>query len=187
MYRTVIKLDKRKNRRELFDRNMMHKFVLRFFEGGRAKNDVLFQVIEEEDVYVVIQSNKKPEDLKNIDVKRIEKIDEGIASVQTGDVLQFTGELACMKKRKGKEIRPSGINERLTWTAEKAEENGFKIISFYSAERSYAKMMRKKEVFIPSSIYRGLLQVTDAEKFRNALKNGVGTYKAFGCGMLTVR
>lgn len=187
MYRTVIKLDKRKNKKEIADRNMMHKFVLRFFEGGRAEANVLFQVIEEADFYIVIQSNNKPENLKNIDVERIEKIDDGIASVQAGDILQFTGELACMKKRDGKEIRPSGTAERLAWTAEKAEKNGFTIITYYSLEPSNAKMMRKKEVHIPSSIYKGVLQVTDADKFRKILKNGIGTYKAFGCGMLTVR
>lgn len=187
MYRTVIKLDEIKNRRELSDRNMMHKFVLRFFEGGRAENDVLFQVIEDTDSYVVIQSDKKPENLKNVDVERIEKIDDGIATVQTGAIMQFTGELACMKKRSGKEIHPSNTAERLAWTAEKAERNGFRIISCYSLQPSNAKMMREKEVLIPSSIYRGVLQVTDAEKFKKALKNGIGTYKSFGCGMLTVR
>lgn len=187
MYRTVIKLDERKNRRELTDRNMMHKFVLRFFEGGRAENDVLFQVIENDGFYVVVQSDKKPENIENTDVERIEKIDDGIATVQTGAIFQFTGELACMKKRDGKEIRPSGINERLAWTAEKAERNGFRIISCYSLQPSNAKMIRDKKVIIPSTIFRGLLQVTDAEKFRNALKNGIGTYKAFGCGMITVR
>lgn len=187
MYRTVIKLDERKNQRELADRNMMHKFVLRFFEGGRAENGVLFQVIEDIDFYVVIQSDKKPENIENTDVERIEEIDEGIASVQTGDILQFTGELACMKKRSGKEIRPSNTAERLAWTAEKAERNGFRIISFYSAESPGAKMIRDRKVNIPSTIFRGLLQVTDTEKFRKALKNGIGTYRSFGCGMLTVR
>lgn len=187
MYRTVIKLDRRKNRKEIADRNMMHKFVLRFFEGGRAENDVLFQVIEDTDFYVVIQSDKKPENLKNVDVERIEKIDDGIATVQTGVIMQFTGELACMKKRSGKEIRPSNTAERLAWTAEKAERNGFRIISFYSAESSAAKMTRDRKVNIPSTVFRGLLQVTDAEKFRKALRSGIGTYKSFGCGMLTVR
>lgn len=187
MYRTVIKLDKERNRRELADRNMMHKFVLRFFEGGRAENGVLFQVIEDIDFYVVIQSDKKPENLKNVDVERIEKIDNGIASVRAGDILQFTGELACMKKRSGKEIRPSNTAERLAWTAEKAERNGFRIISCYSLQPSNAKMIRDRKVIIPSTIFRGLLQVTDAEKFKKTLKNGIGTYKAFGCGMITIR
>jgi CRISPR system Cascade subunit CasE len=120
-------------------------------------------------------------------VKRIEEIAEGIASVQTGDILQFTGELACMKKRSGKEIRPSNTAERLAWTAEKAERNGFKIITYYSLQPSNAKMIRDKKVIIPSTIFRGLLQVTDAEKFKKTLRNGIGTYRSFGCGMLTVR
>ena len=34
--------------------------------------------------------------------------------------------------------------------------------------------------------YEGILTVTDAEAFRNALVKGIGREKAFGMGMLTV-
>ena len=35
-------------------------------------------------------------------------------------------------------------------------------------------------------IFEGVLQVTDAEKFRESLKTGIGTGKAYGFGLMSV-
>lgn len=35
--------------------------------------------------------------------------------------------------------------------------------------------------------FTGELQITDAEKFRHTLFNGLGRAKAFGCGLLMVK
>lgn len=41
-------------------------------------------------------------------------------------------------------------------------------------------------VSIEVATYEGLLTVTDAERFRRSLLNGIGKAKAYGCGLLTL-
>jgi len=37
-----------------------------------------------------------------------------------------------------------------------------------------------------AATFEGILEVTDAEKFRQSLKQGIGTGKAYGFGLLSV-
>ena len=37
-----------------------------------------------------------------------------------------------------------------------------------------------------SVVFEGVLTVTDADAFRNALVNGIGREKAYGMGLLTI-
>jgi CRISPR system Cascade subunit CasE len=45
---------------------------------------------------------------------------------------------------------------------------------------------KRNRVQIKTALYEGVLLVTDAERFRDTLKCGVGREKAYGCGLMTV-
>jgi CRISPR system Cascade subunit CasE len=75
---------------------------------------------------------------------------------------------------------------------ERCEKNGFCVgeddflVTKSSWQRFYKGKERRKPVSILAVTYEGILKVTDAERFRGALTNGLGRGKAFGMGMLTV-
>jgi CRISPR system Cascade subunit CasE len=75
---------------------------------------------------------------------------------------------------------------------EKGEKCGFSVKDddFFVMEscwqRFYKGAQRKKPVTLLAVTYEGILKVTDAEKFRQTLTDGIGRGKAFGMGMLTV-
>ena len=78
------------------------------------------------------------------------------------------------------------------WLKKQAEKNGFSLKDeewLVTGSRWYVfrknRSMRDK-VKMLAAVYEGVLTVTDAEAFRNALIKGIGREKAFGMGMLTV-
>lgn len=89
------------------------------------------------------------------------------------------------------------------WLLERCEPNGFIIPdlpvddeaaplgkAFSVTNRTTWHFRRNAErgrnVTVQSVSYEGVLEVVDEEKFRDALINGIGSGKAYGCGMLTV-
>ena len=78
---------------------------------------------------------------------------------------------------------------------DKAARNGFEVklgefeISkidkeyFMHTDKGETKKSRK---YIVSATYEGILTIIDLEKFKNALVNGIGKKKAYGCGFLTI-
>ena len=87
-------------------------------------------------------------------------------------------------------------NDKLNeFLIDKAPRNGFEVkpyefeISkidkeyFMHTDKDETKKSRKD---IVSATYEGMLTITDLEKFKNVLINGIGKKKAYGCGFLTI-
>jgi len=77
------------------------------------------------------------------------------------------------------------------WLMERAEGLGFKLEpGSFDVMSDEMLMFRKgnstKTVSIRSVTFEGVLTVTDADKLRDALKNGIGRGKAYGCGLMTL-
>ncbi len=90
----------------------------------------------------------------------------------------------------------------LKWLTSRAEHSGFSIkdsairIDGYQPHTSGIKgggikskgsKRGKKEIRYSTMDYRGVLTVTDPEKFNKTLMQGTGKAKAFGCGLMLIR
>ena len=80
----------------------------------------------------------------------------------------------------------------MAWLIRQGEQHGFKVTedSFAITGSQWYRFMKgngvRKEVKLLAVTYEGLLTVTDAEKFRAVLQNGLGREKAYGMGLMTV-
>ncbi len=78
------------------------------------------------------------------------------------------------------------------WLLKRSETGGFSFddssvrIDGYQPNTSGRKR-GKKEIRYNTMDFRGILTVTDAEKFSNTLMQGLGKAKAFGCGFMLIR
>jgi CRISPR system Cascade subunit CasE len=78
------------------------------------------------------------------------------------------------------------------WLATKGEASGFSVeeeavrADGY-VQRRFRKRKGRYEISISTLDYTGVLTVTDPERFKAALYNGIGPAKGFGCGMMMVR
>lgn len=157
--------------------------------------------------YLLVLSENKP-DLAKLEKYGLESsaefktYDEFLESLKEGMRAKFKIKLNTVRaykdeKNSNKRGRIMPVpNEKLNeFLIDKATRNGFEVklgefeISkidkeyFMHTDKGEEKKSRKNLV---SATYEGLLTITDLEKFKIALINGIGKKKAYGCGFLTI-
>lgn len=157
--------------------------------------------------YLIILSEYIPdkEKLEKYGVEstaEVKDYDEFLASLKEGIRAKFRIKLNTVIAKIDKEnstkrgrIMPVP-NEKLNgFLVDKAQRNGFEVKTdefgiskidkeyFMNFDKEDKKKSRKN---IVSATYEGMLTITDLEKFKVALVNGIGKKKAYGCGFLTI-
>ncbi len=92
--------------------------------------------------------------------------------------------------RRGKVYPEMTIEQQMDYFEKKAEKSGFEVMDgeygITARERDVLRKERQRLIKVSKVTYEGLLTVTDEDTFRDALKNGIGREKAYGCGLITV-
>lgn len=83
----------------------------------------------------------------------------------------------------GKRVPVRGDEARIHWLRRRSEKSGFSIVDV-SVREVAAQGAR---VRLAGATFDGVLEVTDADTFRQSLATGIGPAKAFGFGLLSVR
>jgi len=74
------------------------------------------------------------------------------------------------------------------WLARQGERRGFEIVSVRADNYRQARLgARSRNIQFSTLDFTGLLRVTEPDAFANALCKGIGSAKAFGCGLMLVR
>lgn len=110
-------------------------------------------------------------------------------------------------EKRGKIVAHRTVAHQLAWLEDQAQKHGFRLaeresegVDISSGEvitgtvptaqvaRGETVRFKRGQHTVTLSIvsFDGLLEVTDAEAFRSALRSGIGPARAYGCGMLTV-
>lgn len=157
--------------------------------------------------YLLVLSENKP------DIEKIEKYglessaeiktyDGFLDSLEEGMRAKFKIKLNTVRAYKDEKnptkrgrIMPVPSDKLNEFLIDKATRNGFEVkpgdffISnidkeyFMHTDKGETKKSRKD---IVSATYEGILTITDLEKFKASLINGIGKKKAYGCGFLTI-
>lgn len=100
------------------------------------------------------------------------------------------------KIRRRVELRTD--EEKIGWLKRKGEDAGFQLTDVRikeAVENAVAHSLSKqfgqsgrddKKMTFGAVVFEGVLQVTDAEKFRESLRTGIGTGKAYGFGLMSI-
>ena len=100
------------------------------------------------------------------------------------------------KIRRRVELRTD--EEKINWLKRKGEDAGFQLTdvqiketvenaAVHSSSKQFGRRGRDdKKMTFGAVVFEGVLQVTNAEKFRESLKIGIGTGKAYGFGLMSV-
>lgn len=185
----------------LWNMDNLHKAVMKMFSENRSKENVLFMILEEKSefsrknrVCLVIQSDHAPQNIPG-DLKLLHSKDctERFSSIQNGDIVQFYGMFEPSKRSrnasKSKNARISIDNPaaRMEWLIRKFQEAGnFIGINEKSRQKVYVK---KNSGDIHESNLYGYecrLHITNAEKFRELVQQGIGRSKAYGGAMCLI-
>ena len=105
---------------------------------------------------------------------------------------------------KGRRHRSDGIvgkvqghvtaSQQLQWLVDRSVVHGFRILEDEYGQPNVVVKERHKEQFkrggatvtLVTAVFEGRLEVIDTKLFRDALCEGIGRAKGFGCGLLTI-
>ncbi len=143
---------------------------------------------------------------------QVKDVGEAYAALQTGAVLRFRMRANPTKRlgnsveaeqpgKKGKRVALLKEEERFAWLERKAEAAGFRLCTIQSSDagvpavdvrpgdnvlgRRAAGESWARLVF-GSVLFEGVLEVADADRLRAALREGIGSGKAYGFGLLSI-
>jgi CRISPR system Cascade subunit CasE len=91
--------------------------------------------------------------------------------------------------KNGRRVPLRSRDELVAWIKRKGEQGGFQI-----EEKSLRTLRQGTEYFTRKELrglhnaveFQGILEVTDAQKFRESFEKGIGSAKAFGFGLLVL-
>jgi CRISPR system Cascade subunit CasE len=136
------------------------------------------------------------------------RVDESYARIVTGQDLLFrlranpTRRINARnadepERWRGKRVELRREEDQIAWLVRKGEAAGFHLLgaranagvadlrTTRTAERVYGRSDTRRMTF-GSVVFEGRLRVMDAERFRQALAEGIGSGKAFGFGLLSI-
>ncbi len=100
------------------------------------------------------------------------------------------------KRRHGRREPLRTSEEQIEWLQRKGQAGGFRLLSVRLSDavsdiRVIPDIVRAKKndlkMTFSSIVFEGRLSVTDANQFRETLINGIGSAKAYGFGLLSIR
>lgn len=204
--RLILNLRYRQVRTDLARPYELHRTLLRAFPDHLADGEerLLFRVeadSRQPDPVVLVQSqllpdwDKLPEEYLATDLGDLNPaVKPYRLQFRAGQVLSFRL-VANPTKRLSKSL-PRGIDkskrvglykqeEQLDWLARKGEQHGFRILTA-TASRQERSEDRSNQLTLLAVQFDGLLGVTDADAIAAAVASGIGSAKAFGCGLLSL-
>ena len=99
----------------------------------------------------------------------------------------------CRFRKEGKEspeeLRHAMDGSAVKWLADRSKGCGFQLATTpqVSGYRQHQWQRKRHRIRFSSVDYEGVITVTDPDKMRTVLFDGVGRSRAFGCGMIMVR
>lgn len=171
-------------------------------KGIRSRKLWRIDRIANED-YLLIVSKDKP-DLALLDrhgvpgTAKTLNYDIFLDSLEVGQRLQFKTTLTPTKsvftgdsnQSRGKIFHLKTKDEQKEYLVDRAEKNGFSVttddIMITKTQYGLKKVKGDNKYYAYQVTYDGHLTITDVDKFKDVLVNGLGRNKAYGCGLMTV-
>jgi CRISPR system Cascade subunit CasE len=212
---TVIPMNMRSRdvRADLADSQRLHMRMMQMFnDTQRDTNRVLYRVEGMDAPVVIVQAEARPNtavlpsDYTRAAIRVRDDLAQAFSSIQNGQRLYFrlranvTKKLATQQQSNGKRVAITDAGEQVAWLLRKGQQAGFVVLSDPFAIDGYAMTVIdegkshgvKRNHTTPNKLthvgvrYEGTLEVIDASLFADALRNGIGSAKAYGFGLLSV-
>jgi CRISPR system Cascade subunit CasE len=188
----------RQVRREAAEPYEMHRTLMRAFGPREDAGRVLFRLDAPRDggpLALLVQSRSEPDWSHHaaladylLEPPDKKSFDPGFA---TGQVLRFRLRANPTVKRDGKRLGLLKEEEQLAWLSRKGEAGGFKVLGAAAVEEGFRGGRKddgehRHRLTHLAVRFDGVLKVTDAGRLLETVRDGVGSGKAFGFGLLSL-
>lgn len=158
--------------------------ILNFNENTFIENDRTFRFS------LRANPSKKIKDHRSFFKNELEGITDEIEIKRKIETLSNALQKNDWEKVKSKKIGIYKETEQIEWLHRKGNQSGFQIINLQLDKGNKEKIKKKTDGKIIHELdlfyvtFSGILRVTDSESFKRAYSQGIGSGKAFGCGLL---
>jgi CRISPR-associated protein Cas6/Cse3/CasE subtype I-E len=121
--------------------------------------------------------------------KPVDAVQRPVREVKTSDVIAFELRASCGKKTKGRHRYwpVSDWKPRHDWLDRQGERHGFSIITVHASAGMLLIEKAGRKFTVDRTDFVGVLKVTDLERFKRAIAEGIGgKAKAFGFGLIQI-
>lgn len=203
MYLSRLTLDLRQRavQRSLEDPYRLHQAILRAFPpdaaGGGGR--VLFRVEPEQGdarARILVQSELRPDWMspslqERLPLTRVEAPKEFAPSLKRGQLLRFRLRANPTRRSQGRRLPVLGEEPQIAWLRRKLEEGGFELVAARRHDEgmrggSQRRGEKVQRLTFVSVLYDGVARAVDTAAAEATLRNGVGSAKAFGFGLLSL-
>lgn len=198
----------RQVQRETADPYQLHRTIMKAFGPKRDQAGVLHRLDIQQRTQLLtllVQSQDEPDwrwlydrnyllpidPLTGLDNPAIKQVS---LPLHAGQLLRFRlrANPTIKKKREGKHSNRVPLvreESQIAWLKRKADQNGFNLLDTSVSDQN-RQTSRKRDGRPPLTLFTvqfdGRLQIADEGKFQQAMRNGIGPAKAFGCGLLSI-
>jgi len=185
---------------EIEDAYKLHQRVLSLFPVGTTASQRILYRFDAEPRQIIIQSqtppmlDRLPKDyalplmdcpvntLLNPHSKKFR------ATFKRGGIYRFRLRANPTIKKGGKRIPITAETDNTNWLHRKSELGGFSVFSVDSLVREsvITGIRGRNKITFNSTLFEGLLMVSDVKKFTSTFLGGLGGGKSFGFGMLSL-
>ena len=186
-------------RQALSDCQKMHRLVSGLFDAARQDGDILYRtnmVADQLHLYLYASVPVTEETKKRYQVSQRD-LAPWLERLRAGQYLKFDLIASPSKKvsvdgqKNSRRRILRDPAERQAWLERKAEQSGFMICQVMEQEQLHVSGKHHADkggtMYHDAYHYQGVLRITDTDVFRNALRKGIGSGKAYGFGMMMVR
>lgn len=177
----------------------MHRNVQKYFDKERKDLNILYQFCDTGNIPAVyVQSDVPPKETEDtirngMRIVYCRDMAESMKKLRNGQYCRFNLVATPTKtdpdpERKYKNPPRHRLykdEDLAAWINRKAEAGGFEIVQMDTRDVGSRKIVRNKtEFYIGQTQFSGLLKVTDASKFVQTAKEGIGRERAYGSGLM---
>ena len=187
MYLSVLTTPIQKNKKFLYDEQMVHAALLKAFNCKRDHANILYRKDISRDgdsIILMVQSDIQPVTTDVLAIEKSVNVDERNKSIKNGSIIHFNCKLQPTVKQHGKRKAIRNKEDRNLWICRKLKSAGVETLSCSESDRVTSVFNHSTAGKIETFVYSGSLQVSDADKFLKAYQKGIGAGKAYGCGMM---
>ncbi len=187
----------------------MHRTLCKMFDEVKRPH-ILFRIEhlsrKSTEMAVIMQSGEVPDHKKIEENYLLDILIKELPDDELFDVFfkkgiyQFRLAANPVKKQGNRKIGLYKEDEQKRWMERKALQGGFQpslqnIFSFTIGNKKYTEnkenkekiQKKKKNIYILGVRYDGILKISEPETFFNTFKNGIGSSKSFGFGLLSLK
>ena len=203
MTQIELDIDKRKTREIFSNPNLIHGMVERSYETEERRlwridqrNNKYYLLLisnTEGDFSKLVQEIGLEDDDNSILHKDYEPFLANLSNEQTWRFKLKANTIKSLSQGKGNRSKIVPLlkpEDQLEWLYNREEKNGviFDRNSTVVASTFWERFKKhnKYRITYKVAVFEGILTIKDGDKLRQALKEGIGRQKAYGCGLLTL-